>query len=45
MKRAGVDGMTLEYEVSGSGEPVVFIHGVLIADTFRPLLTEPSLAS
>jgi pimeloyl-ACP methyl ester carboxylesterase len=32
-----VDGVTLEYEESGVGEPVVFIHGVLIADSFRPL--------
>ena len=43
MKRARTDGAELEYEVSGTGEPVVFIHGALIADTFRPLLTEPSL--
>lgn len=44
MDRVGVDGSTLEYEVSGTGEPVVFIHGVLIADAFRPLLAEPALA-
>jgi pimeloyl-ACP methyl ester carboxylesterase len=44
MERAIVDGITLEYEVSGSGEPVVFIHGAFIADTFRPLVAEPSLA-
>jgi pimeloyl-ACP methyl ester carboxylesterase len=43
MERADVDGITLEYEVSGRGEPVVLIHGVLIADAFRPLLAEPSL--
>jgi pimeloyl-ACP methyl ester carboxylesterase len=35
-----VDGVTLEYEESGVGEPVVFIHGVLIADSFRPLLLD-----
>jgi pimeloyl-ACP methyl ester carboxylesterase len=33
----------LEYEVSGIGESVVFIHGAFIADMFRPLLAEPSL--
>lgn len=33
----------LEYEVVGTGEPVVFIHGAFIADTFRPLLAEPAL--
>jgi pimeloyl-ACP methyl ester carboxylesterase len=44
MERASTNGAELEYEVSGTGEPVFFIHGVLIADAFRPLLTEPSLA-
>lgn len=44
MERARNDGVELEYEVSGRGEPVVFIHGAFIADTFRPLLAEPSLA-
>src|SRR5215216_913980 len=44
LNRASVDRADLEYEVSGTGEPVAFIHGAFIADTFRPLLTEPSLA-
>src|SRR5918996_2043981 len=44
MDKAVVDGITLEHEVSGTGEPVVLIHGALIADTFRPLLAEPALA-
>lgn len=44
MERAIVDGITLEYAVSGGGEPVVCIHGALIADAFRPLVDEPSLA-
>ena len=44
MERARTDGAELEYEVSGRGEPAVFIHGAFIADTFRPLLAEPSLA-
>lgn len=43
MERVNVDGVELEYEVAGSGETVVMIHGALIADSFRPLLTEPSL--
>jgi pimeloyl-ACP methyl ester carboxylesterase len=43
MEKASLDGITLEYEVSGSGEPVIMIHGALVADTFRPLVTEPSL--
>jgi pimeloyl-ACP methyl ester carboxylesterase len=44
MQRAVLDGVTLEYEDSGSGEPVVFIHGAFIADAFRPLCAEPALA-
>lgn len=43
MERVNVDGITLEYEDTGTGEPVVCIHGAFIADTFRPLLAEPSL--
>ena len=44
MEKASLDGAELEYEVSGTREPVVFIHGAFIADAFRPLLSEPSLA-
>ena len=44
MDTVAVDGITLECEVSGSGEPAVFIHGALIADSFKPLLFEPALA-
>ena len=44
MKRATLNGITLEYEAAGAGEPVVCIHGAFVADTFRPLLAEPSLA-
>jgi len=43
LERASIDGAELEYEVSGTGEPVVFIHGAFIADMFRPLLAELSL--
>jgi pimeloyl-ACP methyl ester carboxylesterase len=39
-----LDGAELDYQVSGTGESVVFIHGAFIAGTFRPLLVEPSLA-
>ncbi len=44
MDRAVIDGIELEYEDEGVGEPVVFIHGALIADAFRPLLSEAALA-
>ena len=43
MDRAVIDGITLEYEESGAGEPVVCIHGAFIADAFRPLLSECGL--
>jgi pimeloyl-ACP methyl ester carboxylesterase len=38
-----VNGVQLEYEVTGSGEPVLLISPVL-ADGFLPLLAEPALA-
>lgn len=45
MERAQVNSIELEYAVGGTGEPVVCVHGALIADTFQPLRSEPSLAS
>jgi pimeloyl-ACP methyl ester carboxylesterase len=42
--RAVIDGVELDYEDCGAGEAVVFIHGAFIADVFRPLLRERSLA-
>jgi pimeloyl-ACP methyl ester carboxylesterase len=43
MNLAEFDGIALEYEVQGSGEPVVFIHGSHITDAFAPLMAEPAL--
>ncbi len=43
MKIAKVNGVELEYEVVGAGEPVLLISPV-IADGFLPLLSEPALA-
>jgi pimeloyl-ACP methyl ester carboxylesterase len=43
MDRANVNGVELEYEVRGAGEPVLLID-MLIADSFVPLLPEPALA-
>jgi pimeloyl-ACP methyl ester carboxylesterase len=34
----------LEYEETGNGEPVLMIHGALVADALAPLLREPALA-
>ena len=41
---ANVDGVELEYEVRGQGEPVVLIHGCCFADWFSPMLHETRLA-
>lgn len=43
MERARVNGVELEYEVKGSGEPLLCIHGSHIARSFLPLLSQPSL--
>jgi 3-oxoadipate enol-lactonase len=44
MQRVDVDGVELEYEVRGAGEPVVLIHAGLLADWFAPLVEQPALA-
>ena len=43
MERENVNGVELEYEVRGAGEPLLLID-MLIADCFVPLLSEPALA-
>lgn len=35
----------IEYEVRGVGEPLLLIHGSILADGFFPLLNEPAIAS
>jgi pimeloyl-ACP methyl ester carboxylesterase len=40
MRRAVVDGIGLDYELRGSGEPVVLIHAGVCADFFLPLQAE-----
>lgn len=44
MEKATVDDVSLEFEITGEGEAVVFIHGALIADSFRPILAHRALA-
>ena len=44
MERVAVDGLELEYELRGEGEPVVLIHWGLCAAWGEPLTAEPSLA-
>jgi len=43
--KARINGVELEYEVVGRGEPVLFIHGSIIASAFSPLFTQPILAN
>jgi pimeloyl-ACP methyl ester carboxylesterase len=45
MQRAIVNGVELEYVVRGSGEPLVLLHGALLADENEPLAQEPALTS
>ncbi len=44
MERAEVDGLELEYELRGSGEPVVLIHWGVATAWGEPLMEEPALA-
>lgn len=43
LKKMAVNGGEIEYEVVGSGEPVLMIHGTGVAATFYNVLTEPSM--
>ena len=44
MEQVPVLGGTLESAATGSGEPVLFVHGSFIADAFAPLRAEKALA-
>ena len=44
MQRVHLNGVDLEYVVQGTGDPVLLIHGAILADAFLPLLAEPQLA-
>ena len=45
MQRVNVNSADIEYEVQGSGEPVVLIHGAILADAFYSLRAEPCIAN
>lgn len=38
--RCQTNDADLEYVDQGDGEPVLFIHGALLADAFAPLLSQ-----
>ncbi len=44
MQISDADGNRLEFESRGTGEPVLLIHGSVIADSYVPILAEPSLS-
>jgi pimeloyl-ACP methyl ester carboxylesterase len=44
MKNAKINGIDLEYEIAGSGEPLLLISTGPIADSFRPFVSEDALA-
>src|SRR5256885_2094879 len=44
MKTATLNGVKIEYEEAGEGEPILMIHGASVAETFKPLMAEPALA-
>ncbi len=45
MERALIQGVELEYQVHGNGEPVLLVHPGIFSDWFVPLLDQPVLAS
>ena len=44
MERVRLNGADIEYDVRGSGEPVVFIHGAILSDGFVPVIEQPGVA-
>lgn len=44
MDRASVDGIELEYEIRGAGEPVVLVHWGVCATWAEPFLDAPALS-
>ena len=45
MQRVNVNSADIEYEVQGSGDPMVLIHGSILADAFYSLRAEPCIAN
>jgi hypothetical protein len=44
VERARVNGVELEFELKGSGQPVLLIHGSHLARSYLPLVAQRSLA-
>ena len=43
MEKATLGGVQLEYETHGSGEPVILIHGSVVADSYALMMRKPAL--
>jgi pimeloyl-ACP methyl ester carboxylesterase len=44
LNRASLGALELDYESCGTGQPVLLIHGGVLADWFEPLMSQPALA-
>src|SRR6516162_6454582 len=44
MQRVQLNGADIEYDVRGSGAPVVFIHGAILSDGFVPVIEQAGIA-
>jgi pimeloyl-ACP methyl ester carboxylesterase len=44
MERVQLNGANIEYDVRGSGAPVVFIHGAVLSDGFVPVIEQTGIA-
>jgi pimeloyl-ACP methyl ester carboxylesterase len=44
MLRTTLNGAEIEYELRGTGDPLLLIHGSILADAFRPLVIEREIA-
>ena len=44
MELVDLDGVEIEFDVRGSGEPLMLVHGAILADALLPLIEEPLIA-
>jgi pimeloyl-ACP methyl ester carboxylesterase len=45
MERVQLNGADIQYEVRGSGPPVIFIHGAILSDGFVPVIAQSAIAA
>src|SRR5262249_58981987 len=44
IEQVQLNGADIEYDVRGSGAPVVFIHGAILSDGFVPVIEQTGIA-